>query len=288
MALPTTNLTLHCDASQVGKVFTTVNGGGSGIHTGVPADGNAIQVWEDEGDGISDVAMIFATSKEPNYRSGASSLMKNSCIDATAANNDRMSARTQDNGSAYALSSFISASAFTFAAVVWLDSVPSTTGSDGFTNNILIGDSGGYAGIRLRNVAGVPKARCYNYQGASHTAEVTISTGATWIIIARHGGGNIDIIAIDSAGNEITDGPVSSGDTESLTSSFSLFNVGDDAVNYDGRVGEIAVYNALVTGTDLTNLKDYFKNKWLNLTTRYPKPMQVYADLMRPIRVGNF
>ena len=67
-ALPTTNLTLHCDASDNGKLFTTANGGGPGVHTGTPADGSIVQAWDDEGDGITNVVLRGFSTSGPVWR----------------------------------------------------------------------------------------------------------------------------------------------------------------------------------------------------------------------------
>src|SRR5262245_3360792 len=120
MALPTTNLTLHCDASDTDKVFTTYNASGS--HTGTPSDGSTVEVWDDEGDGVSDVAMIY-TSARPVYRS-TTPLMLNPCLDfAGAGSNEFYASFNQTGLAAKAVSTFVSASAHTMAIAFYPEAI---------------------------------------------------------------------------------------------------------------------------------------------------------------------
>ena len=109
--LPTDDLRIHLDASDTSKLFKTYDSGGK--HSGTPADGEAVQVWDDEGDGIADIAFVYITdsARSPIYRS-ASSPMRHSCLDFDGID-DSLKAVTQDGLVEHPLSDFITASAFT-------------------------------------------------------------------------------------------------------------------------------------------------------------------------------
>lgn len=266
MALPTTNLTLHGDASDTGKLFTTLNGGGSGVHTGTPADGNAVQVWDDEGDGISDVALIYpsTTSQSPTFRSGASALMKSGLTELDFdGSDDELQSWTQSGGGSKAMSAMISASAGTMAIVFYAESITDTD-ADVYNNQALIGDAGNFCGLFVRDVSGVKKIRSYNWDGSADTGELTIATSRVYIAIWIHGGGNLDLIVIDDTGTE-TSTSVASGNTTDLANRFSVGRAGGASNCFNGRIGEFVTYTAALSGSDLTDLKTYFKDKWLSL-----------------------
>src|SRR5262245_55838325 len=126
MALPTTNLTLHCDASDTDKLFTTYSA--AGTHSGTPSDGNAVQVWDDEGDGIADVALVFpSATREPLFRSGASALMKTGLTELDYdGTNDELQTYVQDGDPIRASSDFISNSAATLAMVFYPEVISDT------------------------------------------------------------------------------------------------------------------------------------------------------------------
>lgn len=265
MPLPTTNLKLHCDASDTGNLFTTINGGGSGVHTGTPADGDLVNVWDDEGDGISDVALTTNVAPDtiaPRYRSGTP-LMKNPCLDFDGTN-DRFNSRNQADSANVVLSSLITASAYTVIVAFWAEVIDSTA-TDGFDGNGLFGDGNSNWGLSGWNDGGTRKLRAYNFSGADQNTSVAISTGASWIAVWTHGGGNLDLTVIaDSTGTETNAAQVSSGDTDNIS---AVILVGRNGGFHNGRMGEFAIWNVKLTGTDLTDAKNYFKDKWLTIGT---------------------
>jgi hypothetical protein len=113
MALPLSGLTLHCDAKDTDKLFTNLNGGGDGVHTGAPADGAAVSVWDDEGDGIADVAIIYDgnSGTRPLYRSGTP-LMKHPCLDFDGID-DYIRSRNQADSAHVVASNLVTNTAYT-------------------------------------------------------------------------------------------------------------------------------------------------------------------------------
>jgi len=252
MPLPTTSLTLHCDASDTDKVFKTLDGGGA--HSGTPGDGDVVQVWDDEGDGIADVCLKYnGSATAPAFRS-SSPLMLDSCLDFDGSD-DVLVATTQNGGAAKALSQFISSSAFTAIVAFYAESITNTDGSAPYNNHAVIADNGGFWGIHLRDASGQKKVQCYNWDGNADFVELNINTGESVVIMFRHEGGNL--FASVNGGSESS---AASGNTSTLT---GQLKVGDVLSKFNGRIGEFAIWNAALTGTDLADAISYFTSKWL-------------------------
>lgn len=253
MALPTTNLTLHCDASDVDHLWTTYDA--SGVHTGVPSDGSLVQVWDDEGDGVSDFCLINdVAGSEPIWRSSAP-LMSRPCLDWDGVN-DVMGSYTQTGGGK-ALSSFITASAYTLIVACYPEVVSHTGGIP--LGHAMLSDRNGVWGLYLRVVAGQRKVALINWSGAAYeTVETDIAADTSLVIMGRHEAGNLYI----SVNGGVEVGPVAAGDTTDMTNVLELGKV-SGAQFYDGRIGEIAIYNAALSGANLTNAIAYFMTKWM-------------------------
>lgn len=271
MALPTTGLTLHCRADRTNQLFTTYSS--SGTHTGTPNDGDAVQVWDDEGDGIADVCLAYEdVGTEPNYRSGTP-LMKHSCLDFDGSS-DRLGSYNQTALAARPLSDFFADNAKTVAIAFWAEAITSTSSTIGDSHRLLTdlgtGGAGDDFGLTLYDSSGTKKIQAFNFPSAYNIAELTVTTGHTWIAIVTHDGVNLSIVLIDEAGAE-TSASVASGNTNNVAMTTCRIQLGmgipGTAGFYNGRIGELALYNAVVTGIDLADLKQYFKDQWLTLAT---------------------
>lgn len=249
-SLPTTNLTLHTDASDTDHIFTTFNG--SGVHSGTPTDGSDVQAWDDEGDGIADVVWQFQVV--PQWRS-TTPLMLLPCIDFDGTEYYQL--KTQTGAAAKALSDLITASAFTMLFAVYPESVTLSDPSPD-SNHSILADGGGFFGVTLKLVSGVPKALVYNYDGAMDEVTATVTVNATNIIMVRHESGNLFISVNGGA-----ESSVASGNTQTITGTVYL---GTLVGFLNGRIGELATYNAALTGTTLSDAIQYFKDKWLGVT----------------------
>lgn len=254
MALPTTNLRLHVDASDTDKLFTTFSG--SGVHTGTPSDGSLVQVWDDEGDGIANVALIYNTAGQTAAWRTTTPLMLHPCLDFDGSD-DFYSAYTQTGGAVKAVSDFITASAFTVLVAFRAESITSTGAAS--AGHILLGDDGGYFGLSLRNVSGQRKISGYNWDGTSDVVQSDISENTDYVVMYRHESGNLYMSI--NGGSEV--GPVASGNTQSVASTLSVGSLAG-GVTFNGRIGEIAIYNAALSGTPLSDAISYFTGKWLS------------------------
>jgi hypothetical protein len=277
MALPTTGLKLHCRADRTNQLFKTYSG--TGTHTGTPVDGDAVEVWDDEGDGVTDVCLLWNTSatEAPNYRS-SSPLMKNSCLDFDGSN-DVLSSVTQTGGAVKAISTLIANNAFTMMAAFWPEAIASTA-SNVYDRECLMGDNGQFVGLFLGDAAGTKTLYGYNFDGSVDSLSLPIATGRTWIVVFRHSGGNLKLSVIDDAGTETSASDVASGNTSDITNRLAVGRAALSA-RYNGRIGEFAIWNTdLSTGSDLTDAKDYFKTQWLTLAGGGGKPWLYYARQM--------
>lgn len=260
MSLPTTGLTLHLRADRTNNLFTTYNA--SGVHSGVPVDGSAVQVWDDEGDGVSDVIARFASTSEPLYRT-ATPLMFRSCLDFDGIDNV-LYTKNQTGINTKALSSFIANNAFTVAISIYPEVIDSSQASI-WNNDGVIADAGAFWGLFLKDESGTKKVYGFNQGGSANSIGATINTGHSWVIIFRHDSGNIKLTTIDESLVETNPTDVASGNTTSLTNEVRIGRNWSGSVDnwYDGLIGEIAIYNVSVTGSDFTDLKNYFIAQWL-------------------------
>lgn len=252
MALPLTNLTLHLDASDTGNLFTTFSGDGN--HTGTPVDGSSVEVWNDEGDGVSDVIMLYVDAK-PEWRT-TTPLMLLPCLDFDGSA-DNLRSHTQNGGSQKALSNFLSSSAFTVFISFLAESITSTAAAI-YDNHQLIGDAGLFWGIHLKDEGGIKKAYGYNWDGNDDVVGGhAILENTSYLMMFRHESGSIY-----SAINGGTESSTVSGNTSDLT--FPLMLGSSVSPRYSGRIGEIAIYNTALSGSNLTEATQYFIDKWVS------------------------
>lgn len=239
-------LTLHVDASDTDTVFTTYDAGGA--HSGVPFDGNAVQVWDDEGDGIADVALIYTSfggSTEPDFRSGGSALMADSCIDFNGSS-DVLLTYDQDGGALLAASNFLAVNAKTVIIAFYAEAI-TTTGTAAYQNHCLVGDAGGNWGIFLKNNGGTLQLIHYNFDSGEDVVPVTVTTGASHVLQARHDGTSI-YISLDGAAEQSQP----SGNTADLSTALrfgaspgpAFTNASTPVAWYNGRIGEAHLFDS--------------------------------------------
>lgn len=259
MPLPTTGLTLHLRADRTNNLFTVYNSGGA--HSGVPTDGNAVQVWDDEADGIADVACIFNATSEPFYRSSVP-LMVRSCLDFDGVDN-YFTTKNQTGLANKALSNFIANNAFTVAVSIYPE-VINTTAAQIYNNAAVLSDAGSFWGLHTKDESGVKKIYGFNWDGTEDKIGATINTDHSWVIIFRHDTGNLKLRTIDESLNIVDVTDVASGNTTNLTNPGLIGRNWDNSAFYNGRIMEIALYNISVVGSDFTDLTQYFIGQTFN------------------------
>lgn len=254
MALPTTNLTLHFDASTNATVYNTFSS--PGPPSGNCVDGDSVAYWDDQGDGIADIAVITGSAITHLKYRATTPLMKNPCLDYDGSATTNL--KTNDGTAGVSASSVITNTAFTIAFVFYAESITKADASD-WTNHQFIGDSGGWWGLMCKDNGGTPEVYGYNFPDR---IAYPIAINKTWIAVYRHDSGNLKFTVIDDASVEHNATDVASGNTGGLNG----VTIGGGSFagdSYNGRIGEFAVYNAALTGSNLTDLKNYFIAKWL-------------------------
>lgn len=263
MALPTTNLTLHADASTSGDLFTD-----TGMTT--PAtNGSAVAMWNDVGDPTNYAFGNFANSANPLWVSGVFNGLGALQWDATQ---NRPLKSVDDGFSAFTpASTFISASAFTMF-ISFVMNGDASNNSNAYQNSPLLITSNSYWGLHLRTNAGVNSLTAMNYDGGFDEAGVTISQDTKYVACYKHVGG---AVSIDVNNGALTNS-AASGNTADLSE--SIYVGANASLVTDAYVGEIAIYNADVTGTDLTDAWAYFMDKWVNAAPSGGNPWYYYAQ----------
>lgn len=253
MALPTTNLTAHFDASDLSTLFKTFVSGGA--HTGVPADGDSVEVWKSL---VGSTTQLRATNK-PVYRE-ATPLMALPCLDFASASSHVMGA-VDNSGSNLAGSVFMGAAAKTVIIACYPESAPAAQTSNLENATILLGHSG-YFGVMLGASGGECYAAGGNYDGNyDATAFLSAPINASHVVMVRKDGSTL-YTCVDG----LSEVSAASGDTAAM---FHIMTVGQGyfaAPFFNGRIGEIAVYDAALTGTDRSDAMDYFTSKWLGIS----------------------
>lgn len=257
--------TLSLNFSDNDHVFTTLNGGGSGVHTGVPNDGDEVQVFDDEAESTyGDVILSYtsATGDSPNFRSGGSALMKSGLTEVDFNGSaDRMRAYTQIADDFKGTGFFLNGSNATVAFAIYPEAI-SNTSANPYENEIVFADTDDILGCGLYDSSGTKKVRCWNYDGSFDSIEETIATGAVSLVFFRHGSNLLKLTVIDSACNEASPADVASN-VGGLTGILAVGKSPSGAY-LNARLGQMKFIAADETGSDLTTLKDDFKTTWLS------------------------
>lgn len=267
MPLPTTNLTLHCDASantDVWKFFQA----GTPFHNTTAADGDNVEVWDDVEHGS--YALIYPTSgpQGPTY-SSSSPAMLHPCL-LFDGFQEHLTAQA-DDGSALAMSALCGGTAKTIL-IAFHPTVIATSAANPYDNVALVADGGANFGIHLKDMGGgVYNIIAYNWDTGADTISAAITLNEDHVVCVRHDGTNL-YMSVDG-----TDyGPTASNATNGGLAGACLVGA-NSAVSglYQGAIGEVAFYNASLTGTNLTDALAYFSDKWLNLTPPGTKVQQL-------------
>ena len=230
-----------------------------------PADGEAVAMWDDEGDATGNAFGDSITKGKPVYRAGA--FNGRGCLefDGTKALryvDDGYSAFQND-------ATLISASAFTVFASFILES-PATNNSPFYQNTPLIANLSGYWGIHLTTISSVHRIYAYNYDGSiGNGAGAIISLNTPYVVMIKHDSGSM---YLDVNNGALTDS-FSSGNTAG-NADLGLC-VGLNGDTFPGKLGEMAIWNAALTGGDLSDAWAYFMGRWM---APAGNPWYVYAQ----------
>lgn len=242
MPLPTSNLTFHADASVDTDLWQA-----TGPFSDHPVDGEEVFYWDDVEHGAGSAE--YLNTNGPAWRSGTP-LMALPCLDFNGST-DSMRVLPGTAGT------YLSVSAFTVLVAVYVEGI-ALNAANSYQNDAIVADGSGYFGIHLKNAAD-PHVLFYNYSGADTKVSLPITLNVSHVLMFRHESGNL--YASVDGGAETS---VASGNTDTLGAELQIGN-GSGSIFYNGRIGEFAVYNAALTGTDLTDAVSYFTAKWLGV-----------------------
>lgn len=257
MALPTTNLTGHWDASVNTNLWQEYQAG-TPFHNTAAADATKIETWDDAG-GID---LSFQTTNSasstvtPLWRSGTP-LMLLPCLDFDGSDDVLRLANIAGTVNK-ALSVIFANNAKTLAISIYIEAV-SANNANPYANHCVFADNSAFNGLFFRSSGGAPVLQWYNWDGNADKVESsTLALDTSYVVIARHDGTtlNLRVNGTDATG-------VASGNTTTMTGQVSLGQI-TGAQYASVRIGEIAVYNANLTGTDLSDLDSYFQGRWLS------------------------
>jgi hypothetical protein len=268
MPLPTTNLTIHLDASDTDKLFTTWVDGGS--HTGTPADGNAVQAWARETDGSVDPCnAAYYGGNAPVYRSGTP-LMLLPCLDFDGTNANMVLVNNTGVTNYLGSSSFFSTTARTIVVAFYAESITAANaGASSATANHGLICTDTHFTISLRNDGGQRKAQLAAHDGAWKMVEVNISEATSHVLSARHDGTNLYLSVDGGAESSAACGTVGA-DTAQV-----LIGRSPDAVRFNGRIGELGIYSAGASYP--TDAVAYLRSKWQGVGAPTARIVTPYA-----------
>jgi hypothetical protein len=253
--LPTASLTLHLNASDGTNVWQVWQAG-TPYHTTAGADGAVVETWEDATGG--DRAAIFiAAGSRPLYRV-TTPLMALPAIDFDGTD-DQLELRSEDAISSKLMSDRFTASGKTIIAAIYVEALTENDAA-WITNPAIVGETAQYFGLNLRTPSGgVYKLAATNWDTNFDTVEVDISLATSYVVMVRHDGTNLYLSLNGGA-----ESSVASGATADVTGAIRFgMATGSPSRFFNGRIGELAFWNAALTGTPQTDAVGYFTTKWL-------------------------
>lgn len=258
-APPSTNLKLHFDFSDISTLYKTFTFGNNPCYTNVAtADADAIAVVRSKVPASPSDWVLqnnADATKSPILRL-TTPLLQRQCLDFDGAN-DRIGLYDRLGSTQILDSDFFSAGAKTILISFRCESLPVSSG----TYQPLFADASGgfFFGVYVYNNSGTQQIL---FQHADITFDSlfhgTIAVDTNYVVMARHESGNL--YASINGGAESS--PLASGDSFALNRP-AFVGGGSDGSVFNGRIGEIAVYDAALTGTTLSDAITYFTAKWL-------------------------
>lgn len=160
---------------------------------------------------------------------------------------------------ASAISTFIANNAYTLFAAFNVDAINTSSGTTATdVNDAIFHDASGYMGMHFDATAAPPyKVQAYNYDGTYDVNEHTVALTTNSVFMQRHDAGNL--VSAINAGTETS---IASGNTQVVTGTLEVGRGRPGTPYYDGKVGELIVYNVALSTTDIAALTDYLKTKW--------------------------
>jgi hypothetical protein len=255
-------LTLHLDASDTDKLWTTWADGGP--HTGTPANGNSVQAWGQEADGTVTPTTAAYSGTAPVYRTGGSSPFLLPCLDFDGSAQELRVCSDTSTISYRASSQFLGTSAKAILFSLYVDAISSTsTFSEG-----PFGGSDEW-GFFVWNDGAQAKLVYWQNDGTDKTVSVNIAIQTPYIVQARHDGTNI-YLSLDGGAESQT----ACGANSTLNAQIRLGR----SVNArtDCKIGEVMMWNESSPASLATDAA-YFRLKWQGIGGSTARIVTPYA-----------
>jgi len=247
-SLPTTGLTYHAKA-QVDTDIWQVNTGG--VFSDHPTDGEAVKYADDVAHGLYSLGQNGA---DPIWDvSTPLMVLPNLAFDGT---DDQLRTELSSTEGSVNASNFVTVSAATMIFAIYVEAVD-TNNAATYDNDAIISEGTGNFGLVLKNNAGAYTICYANFDGSDDSVCKSISINTTYVVMARHESGNIYISI--NGGAETS---AASGNTSGVGAPVYIGRNYNAAQFYAGRIGELALWNVALTGTDLSDAIAYFRNIW--------------------------
>lgn len=246
------NRTLWLNASDADHLFTSKGPPPSGA----VSDGSLVDAWNDEdaADILAEVDLGVPPAGKPTWDNNGISGIGDLIFDGVG-NNMRL---TNDAiSSPKTLADLITATEFTLFFVFQL-TADATNKANLYENTQLWGGPGAHA-IYFKTSGGTSTVHLLNDDGSIDSVSKTINKNQTYVLMCRHQGGNIYISV-----NNGSETSIASGNTTPLTYfiyiGYNQFSLGD---YFPGKIGEVLIYNAALTGSNFTDTMAYLMDKWV-------------------------
>lgn len=255
--LPTANLAWHFDFSDTSTLFVTA---GSPPST-TPGDGDPIgQATRVAGSGRTEnLSWVTTDTARPLLRS-VTPLMNRTCADFDGTNDNLriftagLGATVDFIGTTPPTNCDVLGSAHTLIVSFYVESTASNSANP-WQNEPVFMDSGSFMGLHIKANAGAPLLQFYGWDTNADVVNLSISTGTSYVAMYRVDGTNIY--------GSINGGAESSATHGATSNSANVLQIGGGITFFNGRIGEIAAWNAALTGATLTQAINYFTGRWI-------------------------
>lgn len=263
MALPTTNLSGHWDASTNAELYKAFSGG---VLNSNPADGEDFVNWRNELDATNESSTQTIGEADVSH---SISWHDDTVLRLPSVRVNSGNLRTESAGGiGHARTLYMPNAGKTMLLSFSLDGAASTIPNHAsvFQNCVLAGElRNSFFGLFIKQPsAGVYELHAYNWDGNADSVSLPLTADEPHTVCVVHDGTNLTL-SMD-CGTPVS---VASGTTTSTTGSLQFGDTGNNGTTtaeFRGRFGEIALYDAALSGSDLAAAKAYFCTKWLTIS----------------------
>lgn len=249
------SLTAHFFAGDTDKLWKTVVN--PPPHTGVPANGDLVEAWQDEATPATRDLMWrygnLPATTAPTFADPGSMLLPSLVFDGTS---DFLRLLSNTESSKYT-SDLLAAGGKTIIAALRMTAT-ATNNANMYYNTSLVADAGGYVGIHFKTISGTTYIYGYNWDGnADSTTGIALTLNTDYVVMLRHDGVNLRLSLLSGDGGATrVDESTASGNTTNVGALVYLANTNLNGVLWGGILGEMYFDNTDLgsTNTPLTDI----------------------------------